>query len=57
MDKNDIDKEAEAEAEALNKAGRHKPSRRIRFETGSYNEIILDRLFVVDKLHQRRENK
>ena len=51
-DKNNIDKEAEAEAKALNRQGKNGKPKRLRFETGSYSKTEFDKLFSVDDLHE-----
>jgi len=52
-DKNSIDREAEAEANALSKMDKKEKPKRLRFETG-YNEAEFDKLFI-DKLHRDEE--
>ena len=52
--KNDIDRQAEAEAQALSKVGRRERSRRLRFETGSFSSTEFDRLFTIDQHHKNK---
>ena len=54
--KNNIDKQSEAEANALAKQNRREFPRRLRYETGSYNEIEFNKLFKIDKLHSKKIN-
>ena len=51
-DKNKIDDEAIAEANALSKMGKKEKPKRLRFETGGYSETEFNKLFVVDELHE-----
>ena len=53
-DKANLDRQAEAEADALAKQNRREFPRRLRYETGSYNEIEFSKLFKVDKLHSKK---
>ena len=45
MDKNKIDKDAEREAEALQRQGRTERSERVRQETSDYNKAAFEKLF------------
>ena len=43
------------EARALSQQGRNNRPKRLRFESGNYNQQILDRLFI-DNMHKNLED-
>lgn len=54
MNKEQFDKQAEAESLALDKQGKNTKDKRIRFETNDYNACEFEKLFV-DRLHRRKK--
>jgi len=57
--KQQIDNDAEREANALAKQGQHEKPKRLRLEMGSYSKAEFDKIFTIDDLHKNnfRKNK